>query len=142
MIFTLLLLTRQGLPRPRCLKTGANLGVTTRHRWTNRSVSPDIGADEFNLYPTFAHTALGITCVTGDRTVTADISDRTVAVSLLLTCITGKMPAATSRQQVSLTSGTANSGTWTYTISASALGGLTSGDQVSYYIVAEGSSSM
>jgi trimeric autotransporter adhesin len=107
---------------------------------------PDIGADEFDgvpldiLAPVITFTPLGFICDSSARTVTATISD-----------LTGVPTTGTFRPRIyfrknangyvsnpgTLTSGNAQNGTWSFTINAFQMGGLTQGDVVSYFIIAQ-----
>jgi trimeric autotransporter adhesin len=108
--------------------------------------APDLGADEFDgvyldaLAPTITYTPLVFTCATSDRTLTATIVDFTgVPTTGVL------MPRIYFRKNANayvsapgvLTSGTGQNGTWTFTISTAAMGGLAIGDVVSYYVIAQ-----
>lgn len=115
------------------------------------SLTPvDIGADAGNFIaadivaPSISSTALTNTLATGDRTVNATITD----VSGIY--ITGanrpriyfkKMATGTYyNAQGTLVSGTPTNSNWTFTISATTMGGLTGNDSVYYYIIAQDSS--
>jgi trimeric autotransporter adhesin len=107
---------------------------------------PDIGADEFDgvpldiLGPQITYTPLGYICDSSARTVTANILD-----------LSGVPTTGTLRPRIyfrknanayvsnpgTLTSGTAQNGTWSFTINAFQMGGLTQGDVVSYFIIAQ-----
>lgn len=135
---------------------GANLGVTTDIDGDVRpgpvgsvnggATFPDIGADEFDgipldvVPPSITYTALAGTCVTSDRTINVTIADsRGVPTSGL------DMPRIYYRKGAGawfsavgvLSSGTATNGVWTFTISATDMGGLTGADMVSYYVIAQ-----
>jgi trimeric autotransporter adhesin len=106
----------------------------------------DLGADEFDgVYldvnaPTITYTALTFICNTNDRTLTATISD-----------FTGVPTTGTLRPRIyfrknanawvsapgTLITGNASNGTWDFLISSAAMGGLTIGDVVSYYVIAQ-----
>lgn len=107
---------------------------------------PDIGADEIDAVPldifgpTINQSALTFTCSTADRTFTASLSD-----------LSGTPTTGTAQPRVyfqknagpwfstqgALVSGTANNGVWSFTISSAAMGGLTTGDVVGYYLIAQ-----
>lgn len=108
--------------------------------------APDLGADEFDgVYqdlqkPAITYTPLTFICATTDRTVTATITDYSGVPT------TGSfMPRIYFRKNAAgwvsaagvLASGNATNGTWNFTISTAAMGGLTTGDIVSYYIIAQ-----
>ena len=108
--------------------------------------APDIGASEGNYLsvdltaPNIIYTLLPNSCTTGDRTLTASITDASgVPVSgTLVPRIYFKKGAGPWQSTAgTLTSGTATSGTWSFTISSAALGGLAIGDVVSYFVIAQ-----
>lgn len=108
--------------------------------------APDIGADEFDgvvldvSAPVIVHTPLTSSCITSDRTFTAQLIDATgvpVAGALQPRVYFKKNTGSYVSAQGVLASGTASNGIWSFTISASALSGLSSNDVVSYYIVAQ-----
>lgn len=120
---------------------------------TRSGLTPtDLGADAGNFVPrdiappTISLTLLTNTTTTGDRTVTASISD----VSSIY--VTGafrpriyfkKMAAGSYvSTQGSFVSGNASSSVWEFTISAGALGGLNVADSVYYFVVAQDSSAL
>jgi subtilisin-like proprotein convertase family protein len=109
---------------------------------------PDIGADEFDGVPTdgtgplISYAAFGSsTCITGDRTLTgvtiSDFSGVPTTGSLMPRIYFKKNAGAWLSDTGTLASGTATSGTWNFTISAAAMGGLTAADVVSYYVIAQ-----
>jgi hypothetical protein len=108
--------------------------------------APDLGADEFDgvyldaIAPIITYTPFSFTCSTTDRTFTATITDFTGVNN------SGFQPRVYFKKNIagiwqssagSLSSGTIYNGTWTFTISTSAMGGLTAGDVVYYYIIAQ-----
>lgn len=111
--------------------------------------APDIGAFEGNylandvISPVITFTAVGNVASTGDRTVTATLTDYTGVPSTLFPPVLyykknylgSYTPAAGTR-----VSGNAKAGTWSFTISATALGAPSLGDSVYYYIVAQDTS--
>lgn len=111
--------------------------------------APDLGADEFdgvpndNLAPTITYTALSGACGTGDRTFTVSIGDYTGVPTSGTTrprVYYKKSSGATwSSQPGTLASGSATSGTWSFTIPASdaVLTPLSVGDVVQYFIIAQ-----
>ncbi len=115
---------------------------------TRSGLSPvDIGADAGNFTasidltaPSILYTVLPGTCLTGDRTLIATITDASgvPTTGLLQPRIYFRKNASpyVSSQGV-LTTGTGTNGTWTFTISAAALGGVAAGDLVSYYVIAQ-----
>lgn len=94
--------------------------------------------------PTIAYSPLGNTPNITDRTLTATITDAngvygfaTLAEDLRPRIYFRKNTAAWQSAAGTLTSGTGRNGTWDFKISSSAMGGLTSTDQVCYYVVAQ-----
>ena len=110
-------------------------------------VRPDLGADEFdgvgidNAAPLISLQPLSFTCSTGDRIVLADIADLSgvpTTGSFMPRLYYKKNVGGTYQSAVGvLQSGTSLLGTWAFTVSASALGGLVAGDQVIYFVVAQ-----
>ena len=114
--------------------------------YTGTGSTPDIGAVEGNYIlsdlsaPNITYTALANACTTGDRTITSNITDAsgvptTGALVPRIYYMKGAGPWVSSAG--TLTSGTATNGTWSFTISAAAMGGLSIGDIVSYFIIAQ-----
>jgi hypothetical protein len=110
------------------------------------ALGPDIGADEIdgvpidNSPPAISYTTLASICSSGDRTLTAGISDLfgvPVTGTLQPRIYFKKNAGAYVSSQGTLMSGTTYSGTWSFTISNSALGGVADGDIISYFIIAE-----
>jgi hypothetical protein len=135
---------------------GQTLGITTDIDGQTRpgpsgsvnggATAPDIGADEFDgvpldlLSPTITYTALTFTCATSDRTFTASISDLSgVPVTGVLQprVYFRKNAGPWFSSQGVLTSGNANNGTWTFTIVSASMGGVTQGDVISYFVIAQ-----
>ena len=108
--------------------------------------TPDIGAVEGEYIPTdlsapaISYTALPAGCSTGDRTFSATITDATgvpVSGAFMPRVYFRKGAGPWSSTAGTLTSGSGTSGTWSFTISAAAMGGLTTGDVVSYFVIAQ-----
>ena len=122
-------------------------GITTDYDGDTRNAStPDVGADEGNFAgqdlsaPGINYGLLNFTCATTDRLFTATINDATgvpTTGALVPRVYFRKGAGAWNSTPGVLTSGTATSGTWTFTVSASALGGLTVGDAIQYYVIAQ-----
>lgn len=117
-------------------------GVTTDYDCQVRSaVTPDIGADEYDVTaPVITYTPLPITCSNGDRTITATIMDADgvpTSGPLQPRVYYKKNAGAYISSAGTLVSGTGTNGTWTFTLSAAGMGGLTGGDVITYYVVAE-----
>jgi hypothetical protein len=110
-------------------------------------IAPDLGADEFdgvpndNLPPTVTYTALLGGCGVGDRTITATIADYSGVpdTGTLRPRVYYKRTtdATWYSQPGTRTSGTGTSGTWSFTILASDMTGLATGNTVQYYIAAQ-----
>ncbi|HZV69060.1 MAG TPA: hypothetical protein VFG10_05925 [Saprospiraceae bacterium] len=124
---------------------GTNIpGITTDLIGTTRHATmPTIGAYETAgdaASPTIVYTALVATCSTGDRMITATLTDASgVATS-------GNSPRIYYKKNVggtwfsqpgSLSSGTVTNGTWTFTIVAADMGGVASGNTIYYYVIAQ-----
>ncbi|MES2559019.1 MAG: T9SS type A sorting domain-containing protein [Bacteroidota bacterium] len=118
---------------------------------TRSSFTPtDIGADGGNFLlsdmipPAVSGFTLASTPLTTDRTFTVNISDGTglaVTGTFLPRVYFKKFTAGTfNSASGTLVSGTPKNGTWSFTIQTVSLGGLTMGDSVYYYIVAQDSS--
>jgi hypothetical protein len=111
------------------------------------ALAPDIGADEIDAAPLdvaapiISYTPLSFTCGTGDRTLTATISDAISGVPTsggnVPRIYFRKVPGVFFNSAGTLTAGTSASGTWQFTISAATMGGLAIGDVVEYYVVAQ-----
>lgn len=105
----------------------------------------DIGADEYNgtlidlMGPAMSITPFGLVCTTGERTLSATISDISgvASGSLAPRIYFRKNATAYVSSPGVFASGTPSNGVWNFTISAAALGGLNYGDVVSYFIVAQ-----
>ena len=106
----------------------------------------DIGADEFDgtpidgLAPVITYSPLSFTCSTSDRTFTATITDLSgVPTSGILQprVYFRKNAGPWFSTQGVLTTGTATNGTWTFSILSATMGGLSFGDVVDYYVIAQ-----
>ena len=117
---------------------------------TRSSLTPeDLGAHAGNFTPSdiaapnITYTALTNTLATGDRTLTATITDATgvyVSGAFRPRVYFKKMFAGSWNSDIgTLTAGTAANGTWTFTINALTMGGLVGDDSVYYYVVAQDS---
>jgi hypothetical protein len=130
----------------------ADLNGRIRHGnpdYTGTGTAPDIGAIEGNYTvndiaaPAISFTKPGNTISTGDRVITAIITDYTgVPVSLVQPRLYYKKSVAGTYTVANgtLISGNVKNGTWSFLISASGLGGILVGDSVYYYIVAQDTS--
>ena len=109
--------------------------------------APDIGADEFDggindlTPPAITYTALPNICTPADVTLSGvTITDATgvpTSGSLMPRVYFRKNAGAWFSAPGTLTSGTTISGTWSFSIPMATMGGLTFGDVVSYYVIAE-----
>lgn len=117
---------------------------------TRSGLTPtDIGADAGNfvvsdvIAPSITFTALTNTGSTGNRTITANITDPSGVFTtganiprIYFRKSTGTFVSASG----SLQSGNTYNGNWSFTINATALGGIATGDSILYYIIAQDSS--
>lgn len=105
----------------------------------------DIGADEVDAAyldaapPTITHTVLPGTCSTSDRTLSANILDFSGTNTGTLTprIYYNKNGGSYVNAGGVLASGTPSNGTWNFTISSTALSGLTFSDVINYYFIAQ-----
>lgn len=118
-------------------------GITVDRIGVSRNPTPTIGAYEDGAdtaVPTITYTALGGTCATTDRMLTATIADASgvpTTGALQPRIYFRKNAGAWFSGQGTLSSGTGISGTWNFTIVAATMGGLSIGDQVQYYVIAQ-----
>jgi trimeric autotransporter adhesin len=111
------------------------------------AISPDLGADEFdgvpidNLPPVITYGVLVGSCGTGDRTFSATIGDYsgvpTTGVLRPRVYFKKSTGATWFSQPGTLITGTANIGTWNFTIVSADMGGLSLGETVEYYVLAQ-----
>jgi hypothetical protein len=110
--------------------------------------NPDMGADEFDgismdgTPPLSSYTALStLTCSTGDRTLSgvtiSDASGIPTTGSSIPRIYFKKNAGTWYSAPGTLTSGTASSSVWSFTVSPTTMGGVTGGDVVSYYVTAQ-----
>ncbi len=114
---------------------------------TRATLTPvDIGADAGNFIgldlapPAISYTLLGNTSLTGNRTLVATIADVTgvpTAGALQPRIYYKKGAGSWFSSQGSLASGTATNGTWNFTIVVADMGGVTTADVISYYVIAQ-----
>ena len=107
----------------------------------------DIGADAGNFTsagdvtaPAITYTTLTGTCLTSNRTITATITDGggiPTTGSLVPRIYYRKGAGTWFSQAGTLASGSGTSGTWDFTIVNSDMSGVTGGDVISYYIIAQ-----
>jgi trimeric autotransporter adhesin len=127
---------------------GVDLGVIDDFDGQTRSgLTPvDIGADAGNFNgidlaaPNITFTPLLFICTTGDRTLTAtitDISGVPTSGTLQPRIYYRKNAGTWFSSQGVLASGTGTNGTWTMTIVAADMGGLVVTDNVQYYVIAQ-----
>lgn len=119
-------------------------GITTDITGFTRSVTtPTIGAYEQAgdaVGPVITYTVLPFTCATADRTLTATITDATgvpTTGALQPRIYFRKNAGSWFSNQGTLTTGTGLNGTWDFTITAATMGGVTTGDVVQYYVIAQ-----
>jgi subtilisin-like proprotein convertase family protein len=114
--------------------------------YAGSGVAPDLGAVEDNYIgldlsaPNVELTPLSYTCSTGDRTfstVITDLSGVPTTGTLVPRVYYKKGAGIWFSKPGTLTAGTANNGTWSFTIAAADMGGLTFGNVVSYFIIAQ-----
>ncbi len=134
---------------PTQVESGAAMisGITDDYDGDVRNVStPDIGGDEgtFTLAdlsaPSIATiTLVGTACNLTSRNVTAVLTDPSGVdnASFQPRIYFRKNGGAYSSAAGSLTSGTVNSGTWTFTITYATVGGVVASDVIDYFIVAQ-----
>lgn len=114
--------------------------------YTGNGAASDVGADETNAVGydfagpviTFSNQTVG--CVGSDGVVTANITDLSgipTSGNLLPRLYFNKNNGSYVSTPGSLQSGNANNGTWNFTISAAALGGISQGDVINYFFVAQ-----
>lgn len=110
------------------------------------ALAPDLGADEFDgtyldaTPPLILYTPLGRTNLTGNRALVVSITDLTgiPTVSPLVPRIYFRKAALPyASEPCSLTGGTATNSSWSCPITAAAMGGLTTGDVVQYFVIAQ-----
>ncbi|WP_317900140.1 T9SS type A sorting domain-containing protein [Aurantibacillus circumpalustris] len=108
--------------------------------------APDIGADEIDgklldmEAPVITYTALVGTCTTGDRTISVNITDASgvATTGSLAPRIYYKKNSGSYISNLGiLATGTGILGTWSFTLSSSALGGVSLGDNISYFFIAQ-----
>lgn len=128
---------------------GVDVGVTDDYDTQARaSFTPvDIGADAGNYTgidlapPSISYTALPFSCNTADRALNGvtitDVSGVPTSGVLQPRIYYRKNAGAWFSSQGTLASGTATNGTWDFTIVAADMGGLTTGDNVQYYVIAQ-----
>lgn len=112
--------------------------------------APDIGADEFSgifldlSAPIISYSVLGSTCLFSNRTLSATITDLggipTTGTNIPRIYFR-KNSGTWFSSAGTLSSGTATSSTWSFTIQAATMGGVTTNDVIQYYITAQDISS-
>ena len=120
-------------------------GVTTDITGFTRANPPTMGAYEQGAdaaAPVITYTPLLVTCSTGDRALNGvtitDASGVPTSGSLQPRVYYKKGIGGTwFSSQGTLASGTGTNGTWNFTIVAADMGGLTTGDVVYYYVIAQ-----
>jgi hypothetical protein len=118
-------------------------GITIDYNGVTRTNPPTIGSYDVPVdgaAPVITYTSLAATCATADRILTATITDITgvpTSGALQPRIYYKKNAGAYFSSQGVLSSGSATNGTWTFTIVAADLGGVTLGDVISYYVIAQ-----
>ncbi len=129
----------------------AGTGITTDYLSVLRSsgLPPDgatIGAYENgieNAAPSIQYTSIQSSCATDDRILVATIADITGVPStgsLVPRIYFKKNAGAYFSSPGILTSGTGMNGSWTFTITGSTVGGINTGDIISYFVIAQDNS--
>jgi hypothetical protein len=127
--------------------------IKDQRNYSRTDAGVDVGSYDYNgvvddaVAPSITYTDLANTNATTDRTLSATITDANGVYNFAQTSdlrpkIYFKKNSGSWNSSVgSLSSGTGRSGSWNFTISASTMGGLTNGDIVSYYVIAQDVSS-
>ena len=114
--------------------------TTDIHGTTRSTTTPTIGAYE-QISNAIIYTTLSNTCTTGDITLSGVTITSGVGVPTTGTTVPQiyfkKNALAWNHASGTLTAGTATSGTWSFTIPAATMGGVTGGDFISYYVIAQ-----
>jgi hypothetical protein len=127
---------------------GTPVSVTDDFDGTTRNANfPDLGADEGsytlldNTAPVITYSTLGVSCTGGSRTLTnvtiVDVSGVPTTGALMPRIYFKKGSGAWVSTAGTLSSGDGFNGTWTFTIDATLVGGITTGDVISYYVIAQ-----
>ena len=130
------------LPGSPVVGAGTVVSVTTDFLGGSRSGTPSIGAYETARdagAPAITYTPLALTCLTSNRTLSVTITDLSgVATGANAPRVYYRKGTGTwYSSQGTLASGTVTNGTWDFTIDNSLMGGVTSADVISYYVVAQ-----
>ena len=125
------------------VRTGYPLGSQVNGGGT----APDIGCDEFDgapkdqSAPGISYTTLASTCSSANITLSGvtitDGSGVPTTGTLMPRIYYRKGAGAWFSQAGTLTSGTSKNGQWSFTIVNSDMGGVASGDVISYYVIAQ-----
>ena len=114
--------------------------TTDIHGTTRSTTTPTIGAYE-QVSNAITFTTLANTCSTGDVTLSGVTITSGVGVPTTGTTVPQiyfkKNALAWNHASGTLTAGTGTSGTWSFTIPAATMGGVTGGDVISYYVIAQ-----
>ena len=101
---------------------------------------PTMGADEL-ISDSITYTTLPNTCLTTDATLSGvsivSLTGVYTSGALMPQIYFRKNLGAWFHSSGTLTSGTANNGLWSFTIASATMGGVASGDVISYYVVAQ-----
>ena len=120
-------------------------GITIDLPGVTRSVTtPSMGAYETAadaIAPVITYTTLTTSCATGDRALNSvaitDVSGVPTAGALQPRVYYRKNAGSWFSSQGALATGTGINGTWNFTIVAADMGGLTGGDIIQYYVIAQ-----
>lgn len=126
-----------------------DIAVKDQRDYSRQDGAIDVGSYEYSgltddaVKPEISFTAPGNALTTGDRTITATISDANGVYWYQQN--TDQRPRIYFRKNGgswnsaagTLSSGDGINGTWQFTIASAAMGGLAFGDQVSYYIIVQ-----
>jgi hypothetical protein len=114
---------------------------------TRASLTPtDIGADAGNFIandisaPVIVYTPFDYTCATTDRSFSATITDATgvpLTGTLIPRVYFQKNSGTWYSSAGTLASGTANNSVWNFNITMATMGGVSAGDVVNYYVIAQ-----
>ena len=122
------------------LIAGTPMAATDIDGTTRSTTTPTIGAHEL-AGNKITYTTLANTCSTGDITLVLDTITSSAGVPTSGATVPQiyfrKNALAWNHASGTLTTGTATNGNWTFTISAATMGGVTGGDVISYYVIAQ-----
>ncbi len=123
--------------------------IKDERNYSRTDAGVDVGSYDYNgivddqIAPSISYTDLTNTDATSDRTLSATITDANGVYNFAQTSdlrprIYFKKNSGSWNSSVGiLSSGTGRSGSWNFSISASTMGGVTNGDIISYYVIAQ-----